>query len=306
MPRQRSPNRDKAKEIYLKSSGNAKLKDIAEELGVLDTQIRKWKNQDKWDDELKGTLPKTKRNVTNKKRDKETIKKEPLHEEVEEVINNSELTDKQRFFCIHYVKCFNATKAAIKAGYSKDTAGVIGYQLLQKTLIREEIQRLKANKLNRAMLSEDDIFQKWIDIAFSDMNDFMEFGQKELPMLNPISGEELIDEEGNPQTYTVDYAHFKDSSEVDGTLISEVSKGKDGAKMKLQDKIKAMQWLSDRMDLLPTETRRKLEIEEEKVKVAKERLALDKSKVTGNDDEIGDDGFLDALKGQIAEVWDNE
>lgn len=67
MPRQRSPSRDKAKEIYLNSKGKVKLKDIAEELGVLDTQIRKWKNQDRWDDELKGTLPKTKRNVTKRK-----------------------------------------------------------------------------------------------------------------------------------------------------------------------------------------------------------------------------------------------
>ncbi|WP_411682691.1 phage terminase small subunit-related protein [Clostridium thailandense] len=58
MPRQRSPNRDEAKTIYLKSQGKAKLKDIAKGLGVLDTQIRKWKNQDKWEDELKGMLPK--------------------------------------------------------------------------------------------------------------------------------------------------------------------------------------------------------------------------------------------------------
>lgn len=49
LPRQRNPNREKAKEMYLKSKGEIKLKDIAEQLGVLDTQIRKWKNQDKWD-----------------------------------------------------------------------------------------------------------------------------------------------------------------------------------------------------------------------------------------------------------------
>ena len=67
MPRERSPARDKAKEMYLKVKGKIVLKDIASELGVLDTQIRKWKSTDKWDEELKGTLPIKKRNVTIEK-----------------------------------------------------------------------------------------------------------------------------------------------------------------------------------------------------------------------------------------------
>lgn len=66
MARERSPNRDKAKEMYLNSNGDIKLKNIAEALGVLDTQVRKWKSQDKWDNDLKATLLKQKRNVTNK------------------------------------------------------------------------------------------------------------------------------------------------------------------------------------------------------------------------------------------------
>lgn len=66
MPRQRSPNRDKAFKIWKDSGGSAKLKDIAEQLGVKDTQIRKWKNQDGWDEQLKGNVTKRKRNVTNK------------------------------------------------------------------------------------------------------------------------------------------------------------------------------------------------------------------------------------------------
>lgn len=57
MPRQRSPNRDKAKQMYLKSNGKVKLKDIAADLNISDSQIRKWKNQDKWDEALKVTLP---------------------------------------------------------------------------------------------------------------------------------------------------------------------------------------------------------------------------------------------------------
>lgn len=66
MARARSPNRDKAFEMWKKSGGTILLKDIASKLGVKDSQIRKWKNQDKWDELLKGNVTNSKRNVTNK------------------------------------------------------------------------------------------------------------------------------------------------------------------------------------------------------------------------------------------------
>lgn len=66
MARQRDPRRDEAKEIWLKSDGKKILKEIAAELGVSDSQIRKWKSLDKWDEELKGNVTNGKSNVTNK------------------------------------------------------------------------------------------------------------------------------------------------------------------------------------------------------------------------------------------------
>ncbi|WP_205300932.1 phage terminase small subunit-related protein [Paenibacillus aceris] len=49
MPRERSPDRDKAKVIWLGSAGKLKLKDLGAELGLEETQILKWESQDKWD-----------------------------------------------------------------------------------------------------------------------------------------------------------------------------------------------------------------------------------------------------------------
>jgi phage terminase small subunit len=64
--RARSPNRDKAFEMWKNSNGEKLLKKIASELGVSDSQIRKWKNQDKWETQLKGNVTISKSNVTNK------------------------------------------------------------------------------------------------------------------------------------------------------------------------------------------------------------------------------------------------
>lgn len=65
MARERSPARAEAEKLYLASKGTMKLVDIAAELNLKDSQIRKWKSQDKWDNKLKGALPKSNSNVTN-------------------------------------------------------------------------------------------------------------------------------------------------------------------------------------------------------------------------------------------------
>lgn len=69
MPRARSPNRDKAFELWIASEGQRELKDIADELGVSPGQVRKWKHDDDWDGRThKVTLPNGKGNVTKRNR----------------------------------------------------------------------------------------------------------------------------------------------------------------------------------------------------------------------------------------------
>lgn len=63
MARARNPNRDKAFQLWKESEGSRLLKDIAEELGVTANTIRKWKANDKWDEEFKGSAPIEKRSA---------------------------------------------------------------------------------------------------------------------------------------------------------------------------------------------------------------------------------------------------
>ncbi|MDM0998624.1 terminase small subunit [Clostridium perfringens] len=301
MARGRSPNRDKAKQMYLDSKGEIKLVDIAATLNIKDSQVRKWKSQDKWDDELKGALPINKSNVTNKKNSETKIKKdikEPVVEEVKEVLENTELTDKQRLFCIYYIKHFNATKAYKKA-YECDyeTAMTNASRLLRNAKVKEEIKRITNKCLEEqeleAKLIYKKIFQKYLDIAFSDITDYLSFGRKEIT---------ISDDDEQPRTIEVNYVDFNESSEVDGTIISEVKQGKDGVSIKLQDKIKAMQWLSDRVGELTIATREKLELEKTKLELAKIKAGENDS-----DEEFEDDGFMDAIKESVNEVvWTDE
>lgn len=52
------------------------------------------------------------------------------------------LNERQKAFCEHYAACFNATEAAVKAGYSKKTAYSIGQRLLKNVEIQNYLQTL--------------------------------------------------------------------------------------------------------------------------------------------------------------------
>lgn len=267
MPRARSPKRDEAYRIWLSSGKEKTLKEIAAELGVSETQVRKWKNQDKWNSNVtnpNGNVTNPKSNVTNQKKPPCSTEKDEVAEEVQQVTENSGLTDKQKLFCISYIRCFNATKAYQKAyGVSYDTAMAAGSQLLRNIKVREQIQRLKQNRLNREFLDESDIFQKYMDIAFADMTEFIQFGRKEVPVTGPDGLPiEVTDEETGERkqlTREINVVRFRDSDEVDGTLISEVKQGRDGASIKLADRMKALDWISSHMSLATEEQKAKIE-----------------------------------------------
>jgi len=65
---------------------------------------------------------------------------------------------------------FNATASAIEAGYSEATAYSIGWELLRKPEISDEIER----RLDEVKLSKAAVFAGLADIANGDVADFME------------------------------------------------------------------------------------------------------------------------------------
>lgn len=258
----RSPNEktEKARELY---KGGMKLVEIASQLDVPAGTVRRWKSTYHWDGEDQSERSEKKSERSEWKKNAEN---KAVADEVKQVIQNTDLTDKQQLFCIHYIRCFNATKAYQKAyGCGYTTAVTNGPALLGNTRIKEEILQLKQDRLNREFLSESDIFQKYMDIAFADINDFVDI--------------------------SAGFVTAKDG--IDGTIVSEVSNTQSGVKIKLADRMKALQWLSDHTNLA-TEKQ-------------KAEIALLKAKVQTDDgDEVADDGFLEALNGTAAEDWGDE
>lgn len=245
LPKARSPGRDKAKEIYLQHSGNIPLADIANQLGIPEGTVRGWKNKDHWDGKSNGTFRKNmERSKQQKKADKAII------QSVEE---NDELTEMEKLFCLHFVRTFNATQSAIRAGYSAKTAYSIGYNLLHKQRVADEVKRLKAIKNEVIMAGAEDVIEKMMRIAFSDITGFTEFKGNSVKLLP--------------------------SDQVDGTLIREVSEGRDGVKIKLLDSQRALEWLGQYFLMNPMDKHR--------IEYENKKLQLDEQKAKGEDSSSG-------------------
>ena len=216
MARQRSPDREKAFEIYKSSNGEKPLVEIAKELNLKPSQIRKWKSQDKWDEQLKGNVTIAKGALLMlKSQDKSQVKK---------MLDDEELTEQERLFCLYYVKYFNGTQAALKAGYAKSSAHVTSSRLLRRERVASYIREIKGEMVENIFVEAMDVLNEYIKIAFADITNYVTFGQKDVEVMGPFGP--VKDEDGKPVMRTISYVDFNESDMVDGSIIAEVKKAK--------------------------------------------------------------------------------
>lgn len=69
------------------------------------------------------------------------------------------MTAKQRRFCDEYLIDLNATQAAIRAGYSEKTAGVMAAENLTKPIISEYIKQRMAEKESALIADQDEVLK---------------------------------------------------------------------------------------------------------------------------------------------------
>ncbi|WP_342412415.1 terminase small subunit [Bacillus sp. FSL K6-1560] len=247
-------------------TSNITLKALAEKYDIKIGTLKSRKSREGWSRDL------AKKDAT---KNKKVATLEP-------VIESSNLTDKQELFCLYYIKYFNATKAYQKAyGCAYSTAMVEGHRHLRNPKIATEVERLKAEQQQGIFLDAKDILQKYIDIAFADITDYAVFGKKEIQATGAFGP--IEDDDGNPVMIEVNYVDFKESEEVDGTLVTEVKKGKDGVSIKLADKMKALEMLTKYYDLLSENDKKRLQ--EEKIRMDIEKTKKDIDGDNGNSQE---------------------
>lgn len=94
-------------------------------------------------------------------------------------VDVSDLSPKQLLFVKEYLVDLNATKAAIRAGYSEKTAQQIGTENLLKPVISAAIKDEMAKREERTEITQDKVLNELAKIGFFDIR-------------------KLLDSEGNP------------------------------------------------------------------------------------------------------------
>lgn len=134
------------------------------------------------------------------------------------------LTAKQATFVAEYLVDLNATQAAIRAGYSADSADVIGSENLGKPEIAEAVERAMEARAARTGVTQDRVVQELARIAFGDMRKVTTWGP---------AGVSLVD------SSTLD--------DDDAAMVAEASEttSKEGGslKVKAHDKVRALELL---------------------------------------------------------------
>lgn len=160
----KSPTYELAEQDYITGM---KYKDIAEKYSVSINTVKSWKSRYGWSKDKKSVHTKKKKVCTQNKQLK--MKKEPIAKEVEEVIENDDLTEKQRLFCLYYIKTYNATRSYQKAyKCSYEVALCNGPRMLGNARVKSEIDELKKMRMNEDFMDANDVVRKYQEIAFTD------------------------------------------------------------------------------------------------------------------------------------------
>lgn len=149
------------------------------------------------------------------------------------------LNDRQKRFCDEYLIDLNATQAAIRAGYSEKYANTNAPKLLQNTAIKEEIQKRKADRVERTEITQDMVLRELAIIAFSNAADYASVVEKEVEV-----------EAGNPVKYrTVEPVLTETLTEAQKKALAVIKKGRDGFEVKPYDKVRALELLGKHLGM---------------------------------------------------------
>lgn len=86
------------------------------------------------------------------------------------------MTPRQERFVEEYLVDFNATQAAIRAGYSAHSANGNAYSLLKRPDVLAAVKRGWARLARRTQVTAERVLQEYAALAFSDLRDVADWG----------------------------------------------------------------------------------------------------------------------------------
>jgi len=92
--------------------------------------------------------------------------------------DEEKLTPKEAAFAAEFIIDLNVTQSAIRAGYSKKTARVIGQNLMRKPRVQKAIEAAQAARAKRTEITQDRVLREYGRLGFSDMRHLMSWDEE--------------------------------------------------------------------------------------------------------------------------------
>lgn len=150
----------------------------------------------------------------------------------------SGLTGKQRRFVAEYGVDLNATRAAIRAGYSEKTAYSIGQENLKKPEIAKAIENAERERLQRIGVRAEKVLEELARLGFSNMLDYLNISRDGDPYVD-------LSEMTREQAAALSEVTVEDFMDGRGEDAREVRR----VKFKLADKKSALELLGKHLKL---------------------------------------------------------
>lgn len=266
-----------------------KYKDIATKYGVSLNTVKSWKSRNGWtrDANSKKGAHKNQKRVHTKK---QKVAQARSPDVIDELVENDELKDRQKAFCLYYLQRYNATWAYQQA-YNADyaTASVNGSKMLRNAKVKKQLTELKKQQSAELYATANDIMLNYLKQAHSDVTDVLEFKTvKKLKWVKipddtgeyeDMDGHYRLDPKIDPATgeqafYYENLVLLKDSNEIDTSNIKSIRINDGEAVVEMYDKQKAMKELLERLP-------------------------------EPDNSVADDDGFIQAIEKAIPGIWKN-
>lgn len=160
------------------------------------------------------------------------------------------LNERQQRFCDEYLIDLNATQAAIRSGYSKNTAYSMGQRLLKNVEIQNYIAERKADRVERTEITQDMVLRELANIAFSNATDYANIIEKDAMIEVEGNMIPMLDADGNQVKYrTVEPVLTENLTEEQKRALAVIKKGRDGFEIKPYDKVRALELLGKHLGM---------------------------------------------------------
>lgn len=176
--------------------------------------------------------------------------KEIVNDRILEEVMSSDLKEEEKSFVLYYLESYNATQSYLKAfkGRKESSARVCAFTLLHRKDIKAQIKKLKKLFQIGYDIDPSRYVEFLIKGANSNIGDYLSFAEEEVQVRGK-DGSVLVDfDTGEPLKKKVSRVRFKDSDNLDLSLVESVKQGRDGISIQLVDKVKCWEKLKEFME----------------------------------------------------------